>query len=92
MIRKKQTKGTRFVAFLVAAAILVGMGTAFAAEDDEASLKDICRRALDRCVLDAIKSGGLGNLINLVALTASCLAGYDFCLKYVRILSEEIAR
>lgn len=90
MFQKKNTGRTRVVAFLLAAAILGGLGTAAFAADDEEGMKDVCRNALKRCMADAVKTGFFGSLLDLVVKTSACLAGYDFCLRFVQVLAEEM--
>ena len=78
MTDRKKTGGTRVFAFILAAAILGGVfaGSGLAAP------KDVCQTALERCMVDAaagLAGGGLGVIITV----SSCLAGYDFCRKYI---------
>jgi len=51
-----------------------------AAEDGES---DICRKALAKCIAEAIVSGLLSMGATIVFFVSFCLVGYDFCLKYI---------
>jgi hypothetical protein len=78
MIHQKKTGGTKALAFILAAAILGGVfaGSGLAAP------KDVCGTALEKCMLEAA-AGLFGEFLGIVVTVSSCLAGYDFCRKYV---------
>jgi hypothetical protein len=42
----------------------------------------VCERALHRCAVDALIAGMSGGPLAAALWGASCLMGYDFCLKY----------
>jgi len=77
MTNQKKSGGTKVVAFILAAAI---MGVAFAGTGGAAT--NICQTALEKCLLD-VATGGIGELLGAFITVASCLAGYDFCRKYI---------
>jgi hypothetical protein len=94
MMLNKMTGRTKAVAFLLAAVLLAGTGiSAWAGEDGEASNKEFCRKALEACMGESIFKSVAGfNWLILVTGVSSCLAGYDFCRKFVIIFAGEIAR
>jgi len=78
MTNQKKSGGTRAVAFILAALIsgaaLAGIGLA--------ETREVCQRALEKCLVDAA-AGLAGGGIGLLVAVSSCLAGYDFCRKYI---------
>jgi len=94
MMLNKMAGRKRAVAFLMAAALLAGMGiSAWAEVDEEASNKEFCRKALEACMGESIFKAVAGfNWLFLVTGISSCLAGYDFCRKFIIIFAGEIAR
>jgi hypothetical protein len=86
----KLTGWSKVAAFLLAAALFAGAGSPLWAGGDEAADKDVCKRALERCLADAGKSGLFASWLAAVTTVSSCLAGYDFCRKYVHLLAGEM--
>ncbi|MCX6565571.1 MAG: hypothetical protein NTW38_03975 [Candidatus Aminicenantes bacterium] len=78
MTDQKKSGGTKVVAFILTAAILGGVF----AGSGLALPKGICETALERCMVNAA-AGLFGELLGIVITVSSCLAGYDFCRKYV---------
>ncbi|MBN1939014.1 MAG: hypothetical protein JW843_05485 [Candidatus Aminicenantes bacterium] len=87
----KLTVWSKAVAFLLAAVLSAGAGIPLLAGGDDEAEKDICRRALDQCLADVAKSGVFAKWLISLTTVSSCLLGYDFCRKFVRILAEEMA-
>jgi len=54
---------------------------AFAAEEE--TEETFCKRAFYKCVAEAILSGILSWGATIVLFASFCLAGYDFCVRYV---------
>jgi hypothetical protein len=53
-----------------------------AAEESEESL---CKRALNKCIAEAILSGLLSWGATIVLFATFCVVGYDFCVRYVDV-------
>jgi len=94
MMLNKMTDRTKAVAFLLAAVFMAGAGiSAWAGEDGEASNRELCRNALDACMGESIFKAAAGfNWLFLVTGISSCLAGYDFCRKFIIMFAGEMDR
>lgn len=66
------------VIVLVAAVILTAVP-----QQTEAS--EVCKKALEKCTVDAIIAFMLGGGVTAGIMMAGCINGYGFCLKYLNV-------
>jgi len=78
MSNRKMSGGRKIFAVMLAAVLLGGL----VVESGRAASKELCQRALEKCVVDA-SAGIFGTLLGLFVTFSSCLAGYTFCRNYV---------
>ncbi|MCX6578254.1 MAG: hypothetical protein NTV82_17930 [Candidatus Aminicenantes bacterium] len=79
-LKKRLVKRSLAVVMTVVLAWLIA-APAFAA--DEETEGSFCKRALNKCIAEAIISGLLSWGATIVLFATFCLVGYDFCVKYV---------
>ena len=44
--------------------------------------EDVCKKAVSRCVADAVKAGLVSGAQSFLIYLSGCLMGYTWCLKY----------
>lgn len=66
------------VIVLVAAVVLTAM-------PQQAEASEVCRKALEKCTVDALISFLLGGGLTAGIMMSGCINGYSFCLKYLKV-------
>jgi hypothetical protein len=79
-LKKRLVRRSLAMVLMVVLAWLIAAPAFAAGEESEESF---CKRALNKCIAEAIISGLLSWGATIVLYAAFCLVGYDFCVKYV---------
>ncbi len=80
-IEKHRRMAKAAALLLLAAALVLTAAPARGADGEE----DLCKRALLNCLIKGFGGGGVFDQIVVLIRLEYCLAGFDFCRRYVSL-------